>query len=209
MNSSNSIDDSSNEHCKYDIKCKKAITNHCQGCGQMFCMDHYLEHQKKLEKHFKYIMSTLDLVNQKWKSLASEMATDAVLNLINQIYEYSLKSNKIEKTAIIIQQQLQNLVNEDKQDLKKQSITMINESNFDENDYLENDIERLKQDIEKLQLKLEEISNDNQKRVSEEQLHIVNNQSETIKSSSRKEKCPVRLTVKNSRKNMTDKSDDN
>jgi hypothetical protein len=213
MNSSNSIDDSSNEHCKYDIECKKAIMNHCQGCGQVFCMDHYLEHQKKLQENFKYVMYTLDLVKQKWKSLASEIPTDVVLDLINQIYEYSLKSDEVEKTAITIQQQLQDLINEDKQDLKKKSITMTNGSNFDQNDYLENDIERLKQDIEELQLKLKEISNDNQKRVSEEQLHIVDNQSETIKSpplnnDSRKEKYPVRLVPNNSRKNMTKKSND-
>jgi hypothetical protein len=56
-------------------------------------------------------------------------------------------------------------------------------------------------------LKLEEISNDYQNRVSEEQSHIVNNQSETI-NDSRKEKCPVRLIVNNSRKDITDKSND-
>jgi hypothetical protein len=139
MISSNLIDDLSNEHCKYDMKCKRSIINHCQGCGQMFCMDHYFEHQEKLQEHFKYVMYTLDLVKQKWNSLVSEIPTDAVLDLINQIYEYSLKSDEVEKTAIIIK----NLINEGKQDLKKQSVIMINGSKFDHNDYLENDIERL------------------------------------------------------------------
>ena len=213
MISSNSVNDSSNEHCKYDMKCQKSIVNHCQGCGQMFCMDHYLKHQEKLQEHFKYVICSLDLVKEKWNSLVLEISTDAVLDLINQIYEYNLKSDQVEKTAVIIQQQLQNLINEGKQDWKKQSVIMTNRSKFDQNDYLENDIERLKQAVEELQLKLEEISNDYQNRVSEEQSHIVNNQSETIKSPSLnndsvKEKCPVRLTVNNSRKSITDNSND-
>jgi hypothetical protein len=51
------------------MKCKNSIVNHCQGCGQMFCMDHYLKHQEKLQEHFKYVIYTLDLVKEKWNSL--------------------------------------------------------------------------------------------------------------------------------------------
>ncbi|CAF1445334.1 unnamed protein product [Adineta steineri] len=189
MNSSDSIKDSSNANCKYDIKCKKSVTNHCQGCGEMFCKDHYLEHRKKLQEQFKNIMSELDLLKQKWKSLTSDMSTDIALDRINEIYEYSLKSDQVEKTATMVQQQLQNLINE-----KKQSVIMISKSKFDQNDYLENVIEQLKENIEELKLKLEEINNEQSQTI--ESLSINNN--------SKKEKYPVKLYVNNSRKNITD-----
>jgi hypothetical protein len=135
-----------------------------------------------------------DSVNQKWISFISELSTDVILDLIKEIYEFSLKSDEIEKTTNMIQQQLQKLINDNQKDFVKQSIRIT------ESDYLENDIERLKQDIKELELKLDEINNDNQKRTSEDQSTINNssdNQPESIKTSSFswKDKYPARLIV--------------
>jgi hypothetical protein len=171
MVSLNLVDESSSEYCKYDFKCKKSPVNHCRGCGQVYCMDHYSKHQKKLQKYFKRVQHTQDLLIEKLKSLISQLSANAILDLIKQIYEFKMKFDEIEKTANIIQQQLEDLINDNKQDLKEQMI-MTNGIESAQKTYLENDIEQLKTDIERLKLKLEEINNDSQKRDLQEQLSV-------------------------------------
>ncbi len=65
-------------------------------------MDHYLQHQNALQEQIEDAMHTRDIVSEQWKSLTSELLADAILELIKQIYEFSLKSDEIEKTAKII-----------------------------------------------------------------------------------------------------------
>jgi hypothetical protein len=77
-------------------------------------MDHYLQHQNALQEQIEDAMHTRDIVSEKWKSLTSELLADAILELIKQIYEFSLKSDEIEKTAKIIQCHLQELIDENK-----------------------------------------------------------------------------------------------
>ncbi|CAF1247193.1 unnamed protein product [Rotaria sordida] len=173
MISSNSVDESWNEGCKYDINCDKAATHYCQGCGEIYCISHYWEHQTKLQEHFENIQFTQDLLNQELKSLLSRLSANGILDFIKQIYEIKMKLNEIEKTVNTLQQQLPDVINDDKQDFKKRLMTVINRSEGRNlNDYLENYIDRLRQDIEELKLKLEEIQNNSQKRTSQEQLQI-------------------------------------
>ncbi|CAF0997380.1 unnamed protein product [Rotaria sordida] len=219
MVSSNSIDQSSDEYCNYDVKCERVPMNYCQGCGQKYCIDHCLDHQRKLQEDFEHVIHTKELLWEKFKSLISQSSPDVILDFIKQIYEFKMKSNEFEETANIIQEQLQDLINEDKQDLKKKSITMRNGLKSEKNNYLENDIEHLRKDIEKLQVKFDEINNDYQKRASQEQSHIIdinvpsNNQSEMIKSPplnpvSSKKECHCQYVVGTLIKNMSQKSDD-
>jgi hypothetical protein len=188
MVSSNSVDKTSNEFCEYNDRCEKEATNHCQRCRQIFCMDHYLQHQRDIQEQFEYVLRTHGLLSQKLKSLISQLSADAIFDLIEQIYEFKIKSNEIKKTANIIEQQLQGLIIEDKQQSNERLITMTNESELDQNDHLENDIERLSEEIEKLKLKFEEINHYTQKRVSHEEIHThdkniqSDNLPETIKS---------------------------
>jgi hypothetical protein len=160
-------------------------------------MDHYFEHQKKIQEDFEDVMHMRDLVNQKWISFISELSTDTILDLIKQVYEFSLKSDEINKTTDLIQQQLKKLINDDQQNFIKQSIRI---TEFDQDDYLENDVDRLKQDIKELELKLEEINNDNQKQTSNIEL-------ETTKTSSWKKKYPARLIVSTLKNHMMNKVD--
>ncbi|CAF2800774.1 unnamed protein product [Rotaria sp. Silwood2] len=200
MISSNPDDERWNERCKYDDKCEELATHDCQGCGEIYCISHYWEHQTKLQDNFENILRAQDLLRQQLKSLLSQLSTDALLDLIKQIYEFQIKSNEFEKTANIIQQKLQNIINDDKQDFKKHLMAMINRFEVhDHNGYLENDIDCLKKDIEKLKLKLEEIQNYNKKRTSQEQVHIedMKVQSDNL---SEKMKSPLMNLVTQNRK---------
>jgi hypothetical protein len=111
-------------------------------------------------------------LNQKLKTLISQLSANAIFDLIEQIYEFKMKLDELIKPVNIIQQQLQDLISEDKQESNKQLSTMSNESEPDQNGDLENDIERLTKDIEQLELKFEEINNYSQKRVSQKQPSI-------------------------------------
>lgn len=151
MISSNPINELSNEYCKYDIKCRKTATNHCQGCGKIYCMDHYLEHQKKLQEQFEYVIHIQYLFKQNLNSLISQLSRNNKLDSKKQIDQFKIKSSEIEKTINIIQKHLQDVTHEDKQELK-------NKSQSDNIDYLENDIQHLTKDIEELNSKIEEIN---------------------------------------------------
>ncbi|CAF1459370.1 unnamed protein product [Adineta ricciae] len=171
MTSVNQVNDSSSTHHNADVKCE-----------QMFSGDQSSEHQEKLQEHFQYVMYTLDSMNKKWQSLSSEISADAILDLINPIYEYSLKLDEIERRANTLQQQFKDLGNSQ----------TANRSKDNQNASLENDVERLKRDIEELQMKLDKISDD------------IQNQTSTESSVSSdydlpKEKYPVRLFVNNSK----------
>lgn len=168
MNFLNPGDELLKEYCKYDVKCEKTATNHCQGCGQIYCMDHYWENQRKLQDHFEYVMRRQCLLKQNLKLLTSQLSKDTILDYKKQIHDLKMKSHEIDKVAGIIQQRLHGIIiTEDKQDLKKQLCTMTKGLDPDQDDYLENDIERLKNDIEDLKTKLEEINIDNQIRPSQ------------------------------------------
>jgi flagellar biosynthesis chaperone FliJ len=198
MVSSNPIDEPSSEYFKYDLKSVKTSMLHCRGCGQTYYMDDYFEHQRKLQEHLGHILSTHELLNEKLKSLISQLSPDDILDLIKEIYEFKMKFDEIKKTIDLIQQKLQDLIDEDKQYLKKQLSSMTNGFESDQNDYLENDIQQLRKDIEKLKLKLEEINNYSQKRISQQQsltddISIQSNSlSETVKSPS----CDLEISNK-------------
>ncbi|CAF4312958.1 unnamed protein product [Rotaria sp. Silwood2] len=138
------------------------------------------------------------------------------LDLIEQIYEYQMKSNKIEEKIYIIQQQLEDLINKDTQDLKKQLITNTNGLESDQNRYLENHIESLRKEIEQLNLKVGEINNYSVTRGSQEQLQTYdtnvqsNNVSETNESSlSQKDTSHLRPIFSNSRNSLRQQEDGN
>ncbi|CAF1091106.1 unnamed protein product [Rotaria sordida] len=215
MSSSKPVTELSNKYCKYDVQCKAETMNYCQECGLLYCMDHYLEHQRKFQEDFERMLYVHNLLNKKLKLLKSKLPTNVQLDLIEQIYEYQMKSNEIEEKANIIHQQLEDLINKDKQNLKKQLITKTNGSESDQNRYLENHIENLRKEIEQLNLKLDEINNYIARRGSQEQLQIYNtngqsdNALEIIESSpSQKDTNHLRSISTNSRNSLRQQEDD-
>lgn len=162
MAHSNLFNEPLNKSCKYDITCEKLTKHRCKGCGEAYCMNHYLEHQRKLQEHLKYVVYIQDLLNEKFELLLSHMSTNVISDLIRSICEFKTKLDEIVNTTNRIQHQLSDLIG---QDLK-------NEFKYDQNDYLENDLVRLTKDIEKLELKLEEIDDDSKRRALQEQPYI-------------------------------------
>lgn len=140
---------SSNEYCEYSIQCTGSGIHHCQGCGQLYCMDHHFEHRRDLQEHFEYITHIQQLLKQNLKSILSQVPME-------QARQLKIKSNEIEQTANTIQKRLEHLINDDSQHLKQPSIAMIKQFDPDQDDYLENDIEQLRKDIEELAAQLEE-----------------------------------------------------
>ena len=184
MVSGDSVNGELHEDCKYVTRCGKTASDRCQGCGQIYCIDHYLKHQNKLQKQFEHMLNNQDLLSQRLKSFISQLSADAILDLIKQIYEFKMKSDEVEKTMNILQQQLQALLNDDRQDLINQLSLQANRSESDQNCYFENDILRLRKDIKQLKLNLKEIYNYAQITVSQEDVMSAqsNSQSDTNES---------------------------
>ena len=146
-----------NGYCTYDGNCGEVAANHCQGCGQVFCTDHYLEHQREVQTHLEHVRANQRLLSEKLKSLVSQLSSDTILDLLEQIYEFQTKSKDIGTRTNRIQEQLQDLISDEGRDLKKQLISMTDEWERDKNDYLENHIDRIKHDIEQLRSKLDDL----------------------------------------------------
>lgn len=170
MVSLNPVEEVLTEHCEYDENCGKCGTNRCRNCDHIFCLDHYLEHQTKLQKHFEYSLRTHDLLSQKLKTLIKDFSSDAIFDLVEQIYEFKIKSIEIEKIANKIQQQLNDLNEENKQE----KVIWRNNIQSNKNNGIENEIELLRKSIKQLKLKYKEIDNLSQKRLSREQSAIPN-----------------------------------
>lgn len=188
MNSSNSTAEPCNESCKYDDKCEELSSQHCEGCGKMYCIDHFLQHQIELAERIEQIVKMYNLLNEKFKSLLSELSREIILDLIKQIYEFQTKLKEIENTTDLIQNNLRDLCHQEKNNFKTQPITTTNEIYDDRTYYLENNIDCLKKDVEKLELKLKEINDYFPKTKLEERLKaqqlktVSNNEVKTIKS---------------------------
>jgi hypothetical protein len=144
--------------------CENATMNDCQECGQIHSADHGLEH----------MMHTKKLLTEKLKSLLSQVSANA---LLEEIYRLKMESNELERIISMLQQQLQVLIDEDKQDFYNQSTMTICEVELDQYNSLEDDIEHLRKDIEELELILKEINSSDQKRTSQGQsdIHDMNN----------------------------------
>lgn len=134
-----------NESCEYSIKCTNSGIHHCQGCGQLYCTEHHIEHRHDLQEHFEYITHIQQLLKQNLKTILSQLPAE-------QARQLKTKSNEIEQTATTIQKRLEHLINTDNQNCKQ--------FDPDQNDYLENNIEQLRKDIEEFAAQLEEIDED-------------------------------------------------
>lgn len=141
----------STKSCEHDIKCENTGTDHCQGCGQRYCVDHYLEHHSNLQEHWEYVVNTHRLLQGNWKSLTTPVPS-------KQTHELKRKSNEIEGTIDVIQERLRDLIAKGQRDIKNPSMKV----DPDRNDYLENDIEQVQAEIEELRAKLQEINSDDQ-----------------------------------------------
>jgi hypothetical protein len=150
------------------------------------------EYQTKIEKDFEYVKQIQELYNKQLDSFLNELSTNDILDLIKEIYQLKIKSERILKRRNLIQEKFQ-------------------EKQFELN-YLENEIEKLKKDLENFKLKFEEITNDYHQRISNiNQTEIPpNNQSETIKSNSSltKRKSSFRSRVNSFKKSVRQKPND-
>ena len=172
MVTSKKVDEQSDEYCKYNTHCEKIASNTCRGCQQKYCVDHYLEHHRRLKDYFEHVRQTQSCLTQKLNSLISQLSADDMLDSMQEIYEFQMQASEIETTMHAIQEQVQDLVGNDQEDLEKPAITITHELESDqEGDDLESDIERLRKDIEELQSKIEAVDTDAE---SNDSLHVPN-----------------------------------
>ena len=156
------------EYCKYGVECGKVATNICQGCGQVYCMKHYREHQRKLQDLFEYVIHMQYLFKHNFNLFMSQSSTEATSDLKKEIHELKMKSNETEAAVNVIQQRFQGIITTgDTEVLKKPLFTTTEVLDPDQNDYFENDIQLLKKDMEDLKTKLSDISMNNQIRLSQ------------------------------------------
>lgn len=130
---------STGENCS---QCDQRSEDHCHGCGQCYCKGHFSEHQTHLQNTTDDVLHSQDVLNQNLKSIISQLSPEDILESIETMYEFKMKSKDLEKTVKQLQKNLQ----------ETQQI-----SNGNGQHHLEDDLIDLEKDLENLRSKLDQI----------------------------------------------------
>lgn len=119
----------------------------CNGCEQVFCNTHAIEHRENLAKELDYIIQEHDSIQNEIQQISTDHA------LFKQIDQWEKDSiTKIKSTAETARKTLETLINQSKENLSKvcHDIGVDLISSVDTQDYLENDFNRWTEQLNKL-----------------------------------------------------------
>lgn len=154
-------------------KCKDNVGSfNCEGCKEIFCTRHSLEHRQQLNNQFEQLMTGINVIvqqaqdnkqqNESFKKDFHDQIEDWENNMIEQIRERGKQ----------LHQQLDELVTNRNKTIINTTQSLANEvrERHEKEDFLEHNIEQIKQNISQLE---EEINNSTKQ--SDIKLHIESN----------------------------------
>jgi hypothetical protein len=126
----------------------------CEGCTEIFCPKHSIEHRNDLSKQLEEIEVTHDLA---YKTLIQQTQNLRQHSLIQKIDQWEFQSiDKIRQMADEARNQLLKGITEHTSNIKKKLQDLSDElrQGREDNDFLENDLQEWMQKIEELKLEL-------------------------------------------------------
>lgn len=130
----------------------------CVGCKEYFCSKHFKEHEQQLSTKFDndIVTSHDELFNQIQKLEKSNYLSSELFAKIEQWRNKTIE--KVEKAAERAHHELTEMLNKERTSITKrlQPITKEIHSCRDEDDFVENDIDRLRKQINEIQQALEQ-----------------------------------------------------
>ncbi|CAF2713115.1 unnamed protein product [Rotaria sp. Silwood2] len=140
-------------------KCSTSVgTCTCAGCKDYFCTKHFIAHRKELQVNLEHIIDTQNRLlkqfneNNHYSSLQS--------SLLTQIDQWqNLTIQKVNQTADNIRQEVTQMLNQQREESKVKVQVVVDElrKRKEEDDFVEDDLVRLKNHIDRLQQELEEL----------------------------------------------------
>ncbi|CAF1046242.1 unnamed protein product [Didymodactylos carnosus] len=146
------------------VKCSSGKTSGifaCSGCQMMFCRKHSNEHRQELSKELDNVIYEHDLLKQQLTTETSARPPDHPS--LRQIQQWEQESiEKIRMTAQKARQQVDRLVNRNKEEILKQFrlITTQLQHGRQEDDFVETDLDRWMQQLYKFKSDLNSSSSE-------------------------------------------------
>ncbi|CAF1653059.1 unnamed protein product [Rotaria magnacalcarata] len=154
-----SIMKTSEEPNRCSICDKTAAKCTCAGCKSYFCVKHFNEHRQQLSMKFD-----VDIKNVQEELLTQINQLDKPITpsaeLLSQIDQWESETiENVHERAVKLRYQLTELVNQDRNQLINQYKILTNEINTlkEDDDFAEDDIERLRTTINQIQISLEQL----------------------------------------------------
>ncbi|UJR13277.1 hypothetical protein I4U23_000297 [Adineta vaga] len=174
---------STKTHCVTCGKEKRAVR--CEGCLQLFCYDHFLNHREDLNKQLDDIEINRDLFRQSLNEQTNHPQIHLLVKQIDQWEKDSIK--KIQQTAsdcrqLIIQHTTKH-VHEIENNLTKMTHQLRDLRQ--ENDFNEYDLKQFHQKSKQLSEQLDQLSNIT---IREESTQLINKISVAVAFSGKQEK---------------------
>ena len=136
-------------------KCKDDIGSFsCEGCKEIFCIKHCIEHRQELANNFEQLMTEHnDIIQQiQEKEPQNELSKTRLLDQIDQWENTIIK--KVHERAEQIRQRFTELINNENELVidNMQALTDEIRPRNEKQDFLEHDIERIRGSINQIQI---------------------------------------------------------
>ncbi|CAM4968276.1 unnamed protein product [Rotaria socialis] len=147
---------STGNHCS---KCSTNVgTCNCAGCKDYFCTKHFIAHRKELQTSLEQITDTPNRLIKQFNENDHSISLKTVL--LNQIDQWQNEIiQKVHRTADNIRQQVTQVLNNQREETKKKFQELVDElqKRKEEDDFVEDDLVRLKNRAHQIQQELEEL----------------------------------------------------
>ena len=154
MTSSNSFDQRSKDCCA----CEDSPSNQCDEDKQIHCIDNCFEYEGPIEELCQYLNETQKSLIENLKLFLSELSSNEIFDLIEEIYEIKIQSNEIKNSIDFIQE---------KQYSQNESNQMTNGSDEHHNCSLQHYFDCIGKDLHQLEIQIEQINYSYQKSKSQ------------------------------------------
>lgn len=142
---------------------KPAARRFCVGCEKYFCLKDFREHEQELSVKFDSVIVQLhnEILEQFQKLNKLDYSSSEIFNQINQWKQTTI--NNIEREIEVIHHELNESIERERLAIIQQLGPITNEirSYHDEENFAENDLERLQQNLDEIQRKVEQFSEGN------------------------------------------------
>lgn len=143
-------------------RCSKCSTNvgtcTCAGCKDYFCTKHFILHRKELQTNLEHITDTHHrLLKNVHEQNNSNSLLSTILSQIDQWQNVTIQ--KIHQTADNLRQQVTQMLNDQREEINGRFKAVVDElrKRKEEDDFVEDDLVRLKEHIDHLQKELDNV----------------------------------------------------
>ncbi|CAF3475063.1 unnamed protein product, partial [Rotaria sp. Silwood2] len=146
------------KQCRLGDECKQSGVAHCEGCQQIFCIEHFNEHRQSLSEDLDIIIGEHDHFKERLIHKSSNLGSLLLLEKINKWEKESMMI--IQQSAELLRNQLIELETDRTNELSKklQSFSEQLQKALEQRNYIERDLQHWKSVFDDLKFHLDSSS---------------------------------------------------